>query len=152
MNINDVPEVVERILDGAVYLRHDHAAVDYALNNLGASHDLLAKFFRRYEGPFWSEYLGCEMMDMVEGGETVTSMTEGCRRMFGFPASIIVLTKISAGQVVVLNQSDDKVFEVDFEGGDALLRQGKLRPRWNSFRCFLEEYFSGVNLEAVHRC
>lgn len=86
--------------------------------------------------------MGCELMDLCEDEETIKSATELCRRQFRFPQNFLVLTKLSAGQVVVLNTVDDKVYEVDFEGGEKLLLQGKIEPRWNHLHSFLIEFFA----------
>jgi hypothetical protein len=44
--------------------------------------------------------------------------------------------------VHVLDCESDEVFVVDFEGGDELLRTGRLAPQWRTFYEFLAEYFS----------
>ena len=92
-------------------------------------------------GPFWSEALGFELLDALEGPETIRSITENCRQQFGFPDHVVVLSAPSAGQVIALDVDSDKLFEVDFEGGEKLLALGQLTPRWNSFEAFLCEYF-----------
>lgn len=100
---------------------------------------------KRYEGPFWSEYTGYEMLDLLEGEETIKSSTEICRTQFSLPAKYLVMSQLSAGQLLMLDCLEDKVYEVDFEGGDMLLQRGQLIPRRPSFSEFLVEYFTGTD-------
>ena len=44
-------------------------------------------------------------------------------------------------EVIVLNTIDDKVYRVDFEGGDEKLLKGVLQAEWYSFEKFLIAYF-----------
>ncbi|MDY6993021.1 MAG: SMI1/KNR4 family protein [Pseudomonadota bacterium] len=143
MNGNDIPGAVKSLLAEPTYARANPDSVGLILSDLGVEHGLLRSFLERYEGPFWSEYTGCEMLDLYEGEETIKSATETCRRQFGFPSNLLVLSRLTAGQVVVLDTSDDKVYEVDFEGGEELLNKKELEPRWGSLRSFLIEYFVG---------
>lgn len=136
----DVPESVSRVLGDAIYARRNVEMVAGVLAALDVKHDLLRSFFERYEGPFWSENTGYEVLDILDGDETIQSATEICRKQFLFPVQFLVLSRLSAGQVVVLDTLDDKVYEVDFEGGEALLLAGQLAPRWESFRSFLNEF------------
>lgn len=139
-----IPNEVAISLRDQKYARPDPDIVVDALHRLGVPpHSLLQAFFRKYEGPFWSEHLGYELLDVSEGVETVESATETCQQKFGFPRSAVVLTQLTSGQVAVLNTEIDKVYEVDFEGGDVMLKTGELVPRWGTFRDFLLEYFAG---------
>ena len=143
MNGNDIPDAVKSLLAEPTYARANPDSVAPILSDLGVEHSLLRSFLERYEGPFWSEHIGCEMLDLYEGEETIKSATETCRQRFGFPSNLLVLSQLTAGQIVVLDTSDDKVCEVDFEGGEELLKKKELEPRWDSFRSFLVEYFVG---------
>lgn len=144
MSTNGIPEIVENALGEPIYERTSPELVARTLSDLGTTHQLLKSFFERFEGSFWSEHLGYEMLDLLEGEENVRLATEQCRQQFGFPDNFLILTQWSAGQVVVLDVVKDEVFEVDFEGGERLLLEGSLQPRWNDFRSFLKEYFSGL--------
>ncbi|NHZ93963.1 SMI1/KNR4 family protein [Massilia sp. CCM 8733] len=136
-----IPQQVIGSLYEKKYFRQDKDLVDQALNRLMADHPLFRSFFETYEGSFWSEHLGYELLDIVDGSETVETSTGVCRNKFGFPPQFLVLTQLSTGQVVVLNVHTDKVYEVDFEGGEKLLLSGELPPRWTSFDEFLKDYF-----------
>ena len=138
----EIPQEIKDALRDEKYRRPDKAIVGEVLRRLGVpSQSLVHVFFESYEGPFWSEYLGYELLDVLEGEETLETATATCRKTFAFPESSLVLTQLSSGQVVVLNTERDKVYEVDFEGGDRLLVSDGLSPRWDSFRDFLLEYF-----------
>lgn len=136
-----IPQQVIDCLSEKKYFRQDKDLVDQALNRLMVDHPLFRSFFETYEGSFWSEHLGYELLDIVDGSETVETSTDTCRAQFGFPPQFLVLTQLSTGQVVVLNVDNDKVYEVDFEGGEKLLLSGELPPRWMSFEDFLRDYF-----------
>lgn len=51
---------------------------------------------------------------------------------------------MSVNEVVVLDTETNKVYRVNFEGGDELLRRGELNETWKDFNSFLKEYF-GIN-------
>jgi hypothetical protein len=136
-----IPQQVVDSLHERKYFRQDKSLVDQALKRLKGDHPLLRSFFETYEGSFWSEHLGYELLDILDGSETVETSTEICRTNFGFPPQFFVLTQLSTGQVVVLNVDNDMVYEVDFEGGEKLLLSGELPPRWTSFDEFLRDYF-----------
>lgn len=139
--MSQIPEVVGRKLADPIYARRNPDKVDTVLIDLGATNDVLRNFLRQYEGPFWSESLGLELLDIYEGNDSIRSVTGVCRQRFGFPDRLLVLTQLSAGQVLVLDTVSDEVYEVDFEGGERLLLAGELEPRWDTFRSFLAEYF-----------
>lgn len=141
--MNQLSQDIKDVLADAIYLRSDPSVVGMELKRVGVNHSLLQEFFEHYEGPFWSEYIGCELMDICADDENIVSATEICRKQFGFSIALLVLTRLTAGQVVVLDCVQDKVYEVDFEGGDRLLLSGQLTPRWESFSSFLDEYFTG---------
>lgn len=58
-----------------------------------------------------------------------------------FPKKYLVLTEMEANEVIVLNSLNDKVYRVDFEGGDEKLLNEDLEEDWESFEEFLVTYF-----------
>ncbi len=129
-------------LSDPVYRRTDPAQVQAALTRLGVSpSDRFVEFYTHFRGPFWSDDIGVQLADMVEDEESIESLTNDCRATFGFPHKFLVLTPLSAGVTVhVLDTETDKVYVVDFEGGERLLIDGELDHTWNSFSDFLDEY------------
>lgn len=63
------------------------------------------------------------------------------RQELGFPNKYLVLTEMTANAALVLDSVTDKVYSVNFEGGDELLLSGKLKESWPTFYSFLKEYF-----------
>nr|WP_240634812.1 hypothetical protein [Bacillus cereus] len=63
------------------------------------------------------------------------------RKEHGFPNKYLVLTEMTANAALVLDSVTDKVYSVNFEGGDALLLNGELKESWPTFYMFLKEYF-----------
>ena len=49
---------------------------------------------------------------------------------------------MNTSEVIVLDSETDKVYRVNFEGGDELLKSGNLSEEWSSFIAFLKEYFN----------
>tara|TARA_B100001559_G_C16494100_1_gene619882 strand:- start:941 stop:1363 length:423 start_codon:yes stop_codon:yes gene_type:complete len=138
----DLPKSLLDELKEPTYKRDDSSVVKAALDELGLSpSSLFVEFFETYEGPFWSEKLGYEMLDIISESPNMVEHTTLCREQYEFPAEYLVLTEITTGQVAVLNVSTDQVYEVDFEGGDELLKNAQLKPRWLSFREYLTDYF-----------
>lgn len=143
--MSQIPHSVESKLSDQIYHRSQSDLVGNALADLAVKHELVQVFLNRYEGPFWSQRLGYEFLDLIEGNETIVSATQTCRDQYGFPGQFLVLSQLSAGQIVVLDTLGDKVYEVDFDGGNKLLLAGGLAPSWDSFRSFLVDYFSEIN-------
>lgn len=138
----DLPESVKNELSDSAYDRADPEEVSRALEMFGVNPPVFfVDFYKKYEGPFWSEKLGYELLDLVEDCPNIVGHTKLCREQYEFPNQYLVLTEITTGQVAVLNAETDQVFEVDFEGGDVLLKKGELEPRWNSFKEFVVDYF-----------
>lgn len=98
-------------------------------------------FLLNFAGPFWEETLGMEFLDIVEDEINIESVTMECRIEHSFPVHYLVLTEMVANEVIVLNTLDDKVYRVDFEGGDEKLLNGVLQAEWQSFEEFLIAYF-----------
>ena len=48
---------------------------------------------------------------------------------------------MAANEVIVLDTLNDKVYRVDFEGGDEALRNESLEETWENFEDFLTTYF-----------
>ena len=141
---NSIPQEIEFTLTDKVYKRYDRALAAEVLNKLNVSQNsLLFNFYINYEGPFWSEFLGYELLDVYEVIENIEAATSTCRDSFGFLESYLVISQISSGQVLVWEAGTDMVYEVDFEGGEKLLLSGRVSPGWNSFREFLRGYFLG---------
>lgn len=99
------------------------------------------EFFVNFEGPFWEETLGIEFLDIVEGEVNIESVTAECRMEHSFPEHYLVLTEMVANEVIVLNTINNKVYRVNFEGGDEKLLNGVLQAEWQSFEEFLTAYF-----------
>lgn len=132
----------EDLLKEDTYQRNDPDVVDQAINRLNVNApESFILFYKRFEGPFWEETLGMELLDLVESNDNIESLTCVCREEYSFPDNYLVLTEMNANEVIVLDASSDKVFRVDFEGGDEKLKSGKLNPEWNSFEEFLMCYF-----------
>lgn len=86
-----------------------------------------------------------ELLDPIEGIDTVESETDFCRSEYHWPQKYIALTKFSVGQVVALDQIEDKVYEIDFQGVGLLIKSGELPIRWKSLADFLGECFEEKN-------
>jgi len=143
MNKYLIPLQVRDALSDPQYQRVDEdELVAEALNRLGVRSELFHSFYQAYSGPFWSIRVGAELLDVIEGPNTVEVDTGICRKKFGLPANFFVLTKYAAGQVVVLDDLSEKIYEMDFEGGVELLSSGTLPVRWTSLASFLIEYFA----------
>ena len=48
---------------------------------------------------------------------------------------------MAANEVLILDTESDKVYRVDFEGGENKLKMNELKETWSSFLDFLKEYF-----------
>ena len=80
-------------------------------------------------------------MDIIEDNNNIVKSTNICRDEHEFNKKYLVLTEMSSNEVIVLDSETDKVYRVNFEGGDELLKNRKLPEEWNSFNDFLKEYF-----------
>lgn len=126
-------------------------AIDEAaagLRRLGVAKDSqLGSFFLRYAGPLASPNTGFELLDLVgeKGQHSVESSTSLVRSRFAWPARYLVLTNFLAGGVMVYDISTEQVYDVDFEGGHALLKDGRLEPRYPSFVEFLRFFFGDAS-------
>ncbi|MBU3154424.1 SMI1/KNR4 family protein [Clostridium estertheticum] len=140
--MNILPKGLRNVLSNDIYLREDKKAVFTALKELGIkpSNEFI-EFYTSYSGPFWEETLGVELMDIIEENNNIFTYTNICREQYGFDNKYVILTEMSVNEVIVLDSETDKLYRVNFEGGDELLKKGKLNEEWNSFNNFLKEYF-----------
>lgn len=141
--MSKLPKVLEEILSDTIYLRNNRDDVMKAIKELDISpSEEFIQFYTTYAGPFWEEALGIELMDIIEDNNNILKSTNICRDEYGFNKKYLVLTEMSANEVIVLDSDTDKVYRVNFEGGDELLKNGELQEEWSSFTDFLKEYFN----------
>ncbi len=140
--MNILPNGLEEVLSDNIYLRSNKDEIIKALKELDISPSKrFIQFYTTYAGPFWEEALGVELMDIIEENNNIVKSTNTCRDEYGFNKKYLVLTEMSANQVIVLDSETDKVYRVNFEGEDELLQKGELNEEWSSFSDFLKEYF-----------
>ncbi len=82
------------------------------------------------------------MLDVVDEENNIESYTIIARNEHGFPKKYLVLSEMSANAILVLDSVTDKVYSVNFEGGDELLLSGELEETLPTFYEFLKEYFN----------
>ena len=137
-----LPKGLEQVLSDDIYLRNDKKAVGIAIEELGVSPSKeFVEFYTTYSGPFWEETLGVELMDIIEENNNIVKYTNICRGQYGFDNKYLILTEMSVNEVIALDSETDKLYRVNFEGGDELLKKGELSEAWSSFNNFLKEYF-----------
>ena len=133
---------LKEILDCNTYARENPDDVVQAFLRLNVNVSKSVKdFFMNFAGPFWEETIGMVFLDIVDDEINIENMTYECRRKHLFPDNYLVITEMVANEVIVLNTLDDKVYRVDFEGGDEKLIKGVLPAEWDSFEKFLVDYF-----------
>lgn len=138
----DIISKLKKILDNSIYARTDENEVIQAFNRLDVKvSNSVEEFYLNFTGPFWEETLGMELLDIVEDSVNIESVTNVCRKVHLFPKQYLVLTEMAANEVIVLNTLNDKVYRVDFEGGDEALRNEQLQEAWVDFEHFLITYF-----------
>jgi len=138
-----LPEGMEEVLGEEIYKREDSNSVKDALIRLDVNvSQPFQEFYMRYEGPFWEEYVPFELLDLTDEENNIESYTNIAREEHGFPKQYLVLSEMSANAVLVLDTITDKVYIVNFEGGDELLLQGELKEKWATFYDFLKDYFN----------
>lgn len=131
-----------KILDKSLYSRNDKEEVIEAFKRLDVNvSEIVKEFYLNFEGPFWEETLGMELLDIINDEVNIESITNECREVHMFPKKYLVLTEMEANEVIVLNSLNDKVYRVDFEGGDEKLLNEDLEEDWESFEEFLVTYF-----------
>ena len=132
-------------LRSSAYTR-THPLNPEALRELGvAGNSTFTEFYERYEGPFSSTKTGFCLLDLetFDPLGSVLESTRSARRQFDWPARFLVITDLLGNGVYVYETVTDKVFNVDFEGGDKALVSGELPPEFDSFEEFLVWYFEG---------
>ena len=104
-----------------------------------------AEFFSAYSGPFCSRNTGFILLDLgrPDKPESVEYSTRAVRSKFGWPDRYLVISDLLANSVFVYDTVTESVFNVDFEGGDAMLISGTLPADFPTFTAFLEWYFQG---------
>ena len=140
----DVPS-----LNAHTFQRSAIDEVAAGLGRLGVAKDSqLGSFFLRYAGPLASPNTGFELLDLIgeDGRHSVESSTVLVRNRFAWPDRYLVLTGFLAGGVMVYDTTTEHVYDVDFEGGDALLKDGRLEPRYHSFVEFLRFFFDDASV------
>jgi len=137
-------QIIVSSLEHAGLLRADVADAAAGLTRLGIAADSqMGSFYLRYDGPLSSENTGFVLLDVVGARpqESIEASTALVRSKFGWPERYVVLTSFLGGGVMVYDILTEQVYDVDFEGGDALLKNGQLDPRYPSFLEFLRFYF-----------
>ena len=142
-NMNILPERLDEVLGEEIYKREDSNEVKDSLIRLGVdTSDTFQGFYNQYAGPFWGEHVPFELLDIVDEENNIESYTLISRKEHDFPKQYLVLSEMSANAVLVLDTVTDKVYIVNFEGGDELLLKGELKEAWLTFFDFLEVYFN----------
>jgi hypothetical protein len=137
-----IPDKVEQRLSDSLWKRPDEERLDAALASLGiVGTDDFAQFFRRFWGPFRSDSIGHELLDVIEQDESILSNTKTARQELGLPERFVVVSTLNGLSVLVYDAQSGLVYDVDFEGGDELLKAGQLPPRWRSWNDFVSDYF-----------
>ncbi len=138
----DIISRLKNILDKSTYARADKNEVIQTFKRLDVKvSKSVEEFFLEFAGPFWEEKLGMEFLDIVDDEVNIESVTNECRKVHLFPKQYLVLTEMAANEVLVLNTLNDKIYRVDFEGGDEALLNERLEAEWESFEQFLTAYF-----------
>lgn len=138
-----LPDRLDEVLGEEIYKREDRNLVKDALIRLDVdASDTFQEFYNQYAGPFWEEFVPFELLDMVDEENNIESSTLISRKEHGFPKQYLVLSEMSANAILVLDTITDKVYIVNFEGGDELLLKGELKASGSSFSEFLKVYFN----------
>ena len=138
----DIISRLKESLDNSTYARENEKEVIQAFKRLDVKvSKVVEEFFLNFAGPFWEETLGMEFFDIVDD-VNIETVTNECRKEHLFPKQYLVLTEMTANEVIVLNTFNDKVYRVDFEGGDKMLLTEQLKEEWESFEKFLVSYFN----------
>ncbi len=138
-----LPNRLDEVLGEEMYKREERNLVKDALIRLDVdASDTFQEFYNQYAGPFWEEFVPFELLDMVDEENNIESSTLISRKEHGFPKQYLVLSEMSANAILVLDTITDKVYIVNFEGGDELLLKGELKASWSSFSEFLKVYFN----------
>ncbi|PFZ55215.1 SMI1/KNR4 family protein [Bacillus wiedmannii] len=137
-----LPNCLEEVLEEGIYKREDKDQVNEVINRLGVEvSNTFREFYHRFAGPFWDEHVPYELLDIIDEENNIEYYTIIARQELGFPNKYLVLTEMTANAALVLDSVTDKVYSVNFEGGDELLLNGELKESWPTFYVFLKEYF-----------
>lgn len=138
-----IPTKIEHKLSDQVWKRSNNSVLGNAFHELGVHpSDPFGEFYTSFQGPFRSSKISYELLDIIDQEESIVGNTRVVREKFEFPPRYIVLTSLNGLAVLVYDLKTGGVFNVDFEGGDKLLIEGQLAPRWPSWWEFAVEYFS----------
>ena len=137
-----LPNCLEEVSEEDIYKREDKDQVNEVINRLGVEvSNTFREFYHRFAGPFWDEHVPYELLDIIDEENNIEYYTIIARQELGFPNKYLVLTEMTANAALVLDSVTDKVYSVNFEGGDELLLNGELKESWLTFYVFLKEYF-----------
>ncbi|MRX73698.1 SMI1/KNR4 family protein [Bacillus lacus] len=138
-----LPARLDEILREEIYIREDSSLVKASLMKLNVdASSAFKEFYQQYEGPFWEEHVPFELLDIANEKNNIESYTLISRKEHGFPKQYLILSEMSANAVLILDTVTDKIYIVDFEGGDELLLKGDVEEAWSSFFHFLKAYFN----------
>lgn len=142
IQMHALPNCLEEVLEEDIYKREDKDQVNKVINRLGVEvANTFREFYYRFAGPFWEEHVPYELLDIIDEENNIEYYTMIARKEHGFPNKYLVLTEMTANAALVLDSVTDKVYSVNFEGGDELLLNGELKESWPTFYMFLKEYF-----------
>lgn len=138
-----IPVKVKQKLSDQVWKRSNQSGLGNGFLELGIpSSDPFREFYSSFQGPFRSDKSGYELLDVIDQEESIVANTRVVREEFKFPRRYVILTSMNGLAALVYDLETGCVFDVDFEGGDKLLVEGQLTPRWQSWWEFAVEYFS----------
>ncbi len=139
-------EIIKKLkecLDENIYRRDNVEEVVQVFKRLEVNaSDTVIQFYENFAGPFWEESTGFGLLDIIDDDPNIESVTLICREEFSFPNKYLALTELTTGEIIVLDSESDKLYKVNFEGGDRALLAGNLKESWANFDEFLKEYFN----------
>lgn len=142
MTSTGAPVIRVAALEDPAYAREHADTIDVALARLGCNPSAsFRSFFRTYAGPFHGARSGFMLLDLVDQVPNIETQTMDARTVHGFAPRYLVLSDLLAHAVLVYDCETDAVLDVDFEGGDRALPEGRLAPTWSSFETFLADFF-----------
>lgn len=134
IKLTNLTDQLGEILAEETYERQNKGEVQDAIKRLGVTvSETFFEFYDKYTGPFWEESVPFELLDIVEDTPTIESYTMITRKEHGFPQQYLVVSEMSANAVLVLDTNTDRVYKVNFEGEDELLKKGELKETWSTF-------------------
>lgn len=138
-----IPEGIEQKLGDQVWKRSSQTGLEDAfLELIVPRSDPFCEFYCKFWGPFRSSGVGHELLDVIEQDESIVTNTRIARRDLGFDNRYLVISSLSGLSILVYDVLSGYVYDVDLEGGDKLLADGQLRPRWQSWWEFTSDYLS----------